>query len=63
MVKRLQTSISQVLKFGARLSSGEEHDCHTTQYTAPLDYCKLPHKLAAELCVKLSDNLLCKLWE
>jgi len=44
-----------IFDFSARLLSEEEDDCYITHYSTPLDYSKLPRKLIAEPCVKLSD--------
>jgi len=44
-----------IFDFSAKSSSEEENDCYITHYSAPLNYSKLPRKLIAEPCVKLSE--------
>jgi len=48
------TNPESIFELSVRLSS-DEQDCFITHYTAALKYNKLPRKLTAEPCVRLSD--------
>ena len=48
------TNPEDIFDFSARPLS-DEQDCFITHYSAALDYSRLPRKLTAEPCVRLSD--------